>query len=73
MQHPINVSIGLKLKQRRRQQLMTQKELAEKIGVSAQQVQKYEKGVDNINQPKLAICMKTLNVDANYFFDEILK
>ena len=47
---------------------MTQTILANAIGVTFQQVQKYEKGVNRVPIDKLlAICIKTKKEDINYF------
>lgn len=47
---------------------MTQMELSELIGVSYQQVQKYEKGSDNISVERLKQIAKAVNVPITLFF-----
>ena len=47
---------------------MTQKALAELIGVSYQQLQKYESGRDRIKAARIQLLMSALNRPFNYFF-----
>lgn len=57
-----NSVIGLKIKARRRELKLTQTELANSLGVTFQQIQKYEKGKNRIVFPKLILLFKALNV-----------
>jgi len=52
---------------------MTQEELGEKLGVSFQQIQKYERGVNRMSAAMMVSVARILNVDMGYFFDEIPK
>ena len=52
-EYSINAYIGLKLKNRRAELGFTQQELGETLGISFQQIQKYEKGVNKINVSNL--------------------
>lgn len=63
-----NKRIGLVIKQARKSRGMTQMKLAELIGVSYQQVQKYEKGVDNISVERLRQIGRALNAPMTLFF-----
>lgn len=49
---------------------MSQTELAGKIGVSYQQVQKYEKGISDISFPRLERIASALNVPIRFFLDD---
>ena len=48
---------------------MSQTNLAEAFGVSFQQVQKYERGLNRIGASRMAEFCSILNVEPNYFFD----
>jgi transcriptional regulator with XRE-family HTH domain len=67
----INKHIGQKLKFRRLILGKSLAEIAKLIGVSTQQVQKYETGKNNISNSKLISLSKILEVDINYFFEGI--
>ncbi len=64
-----NSEIGAKIKAARRYLGLTQMQLAEKVGVSFQQIQKYEKGVDRIFVERLQQIANALNVPVTYFFE----
>ena len=50
---PVDIYIGLKIRGLRNQQGISQAELGDKLGVSFQQVQKYEKGVNRVSGSRL--------------------
>lgn len=60
--------VGKRLKLRRVMLRMSQDELACMIGVTFQQVQKYESGVNRISASRLFIISKVLQVDVGFFF-----
>jgi transcriptional regulator with XRE-family HTH domain len=62
-------SIGLKLRTRRMEQKMSQSELGEHLGVSFQQIQKYEKGVNRIGASRLAQIANVLDCGIDYFIE----
>jgi len=49
---------------------MTQSELGEKIGVSAQQIVKYETASNRISASRLILIARALNKDISYFYTE---
>jgi transcriptional regulator with XRE-family HTH domain len=61
--------IGEKVRQRRLEIGMSQEKLAELLGVTFQQVQKYEKGVNRIAASRLYDMTKALDVSVGYFFE----
>lgn len=61
--------IGLKIRQRRLELGLTQQDLAGKLGLSYQQVQKYETGLNRISAGRLALVSKILLTRLDYFFD----
>jgi len=67
--YDIGLYIGLKLKSRRNEMGLTQQELGRSIGISFQQVQKYEKGANRISAANLFEIAKVLKVPVAYFFE----
>jgi transcriptional regulator with XRE-family HTH domain len=63
--------IGLNLKNLRKKIQLTQSELGNLLGVSFQQVQKYEKGINRIPALQLYFLQKTFNVPFETFFESI--
>ena len=57
MPHPIDIAVGKNLRNRRIVAGLTQKQLGDRIGVSFQQVQKYEQGTNRMGASRLmAVC-----------------
>ena len=61
--------VGLRVRSRRLECRLSQTELADKIGVTFQQVQKYEKGVNRIGAGRLQRISEALEVPITFFFD----
>ena len=61
---PIDVQLGATVKARREALRITQAELAEQIGVTFQQVQKYERGVNRISASRLVRIAQVLDTTA---------
>ncbi len=68
VQKDINKHIGSQLKIRRVLMGWTQERLAEYLGITFQQVQKYEKGTNRISASRLFEISNALNIDLDYFF-----
>jgi transcriptional regulator with XRE-family HTH domain len=66
--HPIDVHVGAKLRELRMQRRVSQMELAGRVGVTFQQIQKYEKGVNRISASKLFELAECLGVEVQEFF-----
>jgi transcriptional regulator with XRE-family HTH domain len=66
---PIDVHVGQRVKIKRKNLKMTQQELAKTLGLTFQQVQKYERGANRISASKLFLISETLNAPISYFFD----
>ncbi|WP_417432441.1 helix-turn-helix domain-containing protein [Kiloniella sp.] len=66
--HPIDNYVGKKLRMRRTILGISQAELADKVGISPQQVQKYEAAINRISVSKLWDFAKALNTNTEYFF-----
>jgi transcriptional regulator with XRE-family HTH domain len=65
----IDRRIGQKVRTRRMEVGFSQEALAESLGVTFQQVQKYEKGVNRISASRLFEMAAALGVPVSYFFD----
>jgi transcriptional regulator with XRE-family HTH domain len=65
----INRKIGEKLKQFRTLYALSQQELGDVLGVSPQQIQKFEKGLNRIKAADLYIISKRYGHDIKYFFN----
>jgi transcriptional regulator with XRE-family HTH domain len=66
----IDKKIGQKIKQIRKSWGFSQLELAERIGISFQQIQKYEKGMTRISVMRLKQISDALGTDITHFFDQ---
>jgi transcriptional regulator with XRE-family HTH domain len=66
--HLMDVHVGRRLQLRRKAINMSQKTLAERIGVTFQQVQKYERAANRISAGKLYDVARMLGVPIYYFF-----
>ncbi len=71
--HRVDVHVGRKLRQRREMRGMPQKELARRLGISFQQVQKYESGANRISASKLWEICCILDTEPSYYFDGLGK
>jgi transcriptional regulator with XRE-family HTH domain len=67
--NPIDVHVGGRVRMRRIEIKMAQQVLGDHIGLTFQQVQKYEKGTNRIGASRLQQIGKTLEVPASYFFE----
>lgn len=61
--------VGARVAARRRDLGLSQSDLARAIGLTFQQVQKYERGANRISASKLWAIAGALNVDIQYFFE----
>ena len=69
MPHPVDTHVGRRMRQRRELRGMPQKELAKKLGISFQQIQKYESGANRVSASKMWELCGVLNVEPGYFFE----
>ena len=65
----IDVHVGARIRMRRQLINMSQERLGELLGITFQQVQKYEKGSNRISASRLFYASKTLGVPVQFFFD----
>ncbi len=68
---PINVHVGHRVRACRTLLGMRQSELGEALGLTFQQVQKYECGADRISASKLWQLTQILDVPVSYFYDDM--
>jgi transcriptional regulator with XRE-family HTH domain len=62
--------IGVEIKRIREARGMSQMELAQQVGVSFQQIQKYEKGINRISVERIQQMARALGVSVNVFFEK---
>jgi transcriptional regulator with XRE-family HTH domain len=68
---PIDAQVGNRVRLRRMLVGMSQEKLGELLGLTFQQVQKYEKGVNRIGAGRLFRVAHILNVEVPYFFQDV--
>jgi len=69
--HPVDVHVGGRVRMRRTLLGMSQEKLGEAIGLTFQQVQKYERGTNRIGASRLYDLSKVLDVPVGFFFEDI--
>ena len=67
--NPIDVHVGRRVRQRRKTLGVTQERLAEDLGLTFQQVQKYERGANRVSASKLYEIARSLRTGIGYFFE----
>lgn len=65
----IDVHVGSRIRMRRQLINMSQERLGELLGITFQQVQKYEKGANRISASRMFFTAKTLGVPVQFFFE----
>ncbi|MFD2738133.1 helix-turn-helix domain-containing protein [Sulfitobacter aestuarii] len=69
MSHPVDIHVGRKLKQIRTLRRLSQTDVARKLDLSFQQIQKYEIGANRIAASRLFELSRILEVETSYFFE----
>jgi len=69
MKHPVDVHVGKRIRHRRWMVGMTQQQLAEKVGIKFQQIQKYETGMNRVSASRLWDIADAVNVPISFFFE----
>jgi len=69
--NPIDVHVGGRVRLRRTLLGLSQEKLGEAIGLTFQQVQKYERGANRIGASRLFDLSRVLDVPVGYFFDDM--
>ena len=69
--NPIDVHVGARVRLRRTLMGMSQEKLGEAIGLTFQQVQKYERGANRVGASRLFDLSRVLDVPVSFFFDDM--
>ncbi len=69
--HPVDVHVGSRVRMRRTLLGMSQEKLGEALGLTFQQVQKYERGANRVGASRLYQISRILDVPVAFFFDEM--
>lgn len=67
---PVDCHVGARIRMRRLEQGVSQEKLAEGLGLTFQQVHKYEKGMNRVGASRLALIARLLEVDVGFFFQD---
>ena len=68
--NPIDVHVGSRVRLRRNMLGLSQEKLGDAIGLTFQQVQKYERGANRIGASRLHELSRVLDVPVSFFFDD---
>jgi transcriptional regulator with XRE-family HTH domain len=68
--NPVDIHVGSRVRFRRMLLGMSQEKLGERLGLTFQQVQKYEKGINRIGASRLFDLSQVLGVPVQFFYDE---
>ena len=69
MKHPVDSHVGQRVRQRRWLLGMTQQQLAEKVGIKFQQIQKYETGTNRVSSSRLWDISEVMDVPVSFSFE----
>lgn len=69
--NPVDIHVGKRIRLRREVLGLSQEKVAAKLGLTFQQIQKYERGMNRIGASRLWDFGQILNVPIAYFFDEM--
>ena len=69
MKHPVDAHVGKRIRHRRWMVGMTQQQLADKVGIKFQQIQKYETGMNRVSASRLWDIADSLGVAISFFFE----
>ena len=69
--HPVDVHVGSRMRQRRTLLGMSQTKLGNAVGLTFQQIQKYERGSNRIGSSRLFEFSKVLDVPVSHFFEDM--
>ena len=68
--NPIDVHVGSRIRLRRNMLGLSQEKLGESLGITFQQIQKYEKGTNRVGASRLQAISAVLNVSVSFFFED---
>jgi len=67
--HPVDIHVGARVREQRKAKGLSQGELGDSLGLTFQQIQKYERGANRIGASRLYQLSCILGVPVTYFFD----
>ena len=68
---PVDIHVGMRLRLKRQLGGLSQESLAERVGLTFQQIQKYERGANRVSASRLWQFAKILGVPVSFFFDDM--
>lgn len=68
--NPIDIHVGSRIRLRRNMLGMSQEKLGESLGITFQQIQKYEKGTNRVGASRLQAIASVLSVPVSFFFED---
>lgn len=68
--NPIDIHVGSRIRLRRTMLGMSQEKLGESLGITFQQIQKYEKGTNRVGASRLQNISNILTVPVSFFFED---
>ncbi len=68
--NPIDIHVGSRIRLRRNMLGMSQEKLGESLGITFQQIQKYEKGTNRVGASRLQAIASILSVPVAFFFED---
>lgn len=68
--NPIDIHVGGRIRLRRNMLGMSQERLGESLGITFQQIQKYEKGTNRVGASRLQAIASILEVPVSFFFED---
>ena len=69
--NPVDIHVGSRVRLRRTLLSMSQKKLGNALGLTFQQIQKYERGANRIGSSRLFLLSRILDVPVSFFFDDM--
>ena len=69
--HPVDIHVGGRVRVRRTMLSMSQEKLGDMVGLTFQQIQKYERGANRIGASRLYQFSRILDVPVSFFFDDM--
>lgn len=69
MKHPVDAHVGKRIRHRRWMVGMTQQQLADRVGIKFQQIQKYETGMNRVSASRLFDIAREMDVPVSFFFE----
>lgn len=69
MPHPVDIHVGKRIKEIRTVRGLTQSNVADHLGISFQQLQKYETGANRVSASRMFELSKLLNITPAFFFE----